>query len=133
MQDQIDIQALTDRFFGVFTNTSGRKALVRDLPEIFIPQGTIVNNTTGSPQIYDLNSFILPREKMLTDGTLTNFRERELHHETTIHGNIAQRICKYEKAGELHGKHFEATGWKSIQFIKVEGEWKMSSVIWWDE
>ena len=70
---------------------------------------------------------------MLSDGTLTNFCEREIFQKTEIFRGVAQRFCLYEKSGELNGERFETKGMKTIQFIKANEEWKMSSVAWSDE
>ena len=69
----------------------------------------------------------------MTNGSLTNFCEREISHSTELFGNIAQRFSLYEKTGERNGEHFETKGIKTIQFVKVNGKWKMSSVAWSDE
>ena len=132
-QDRIEIDTLTARFFNLFTNKDGRVPNVKDIKSIFIPKGILINNTEETPGIYDLDGFIKPREEMLTNGTLTNFCEREISHSTELFGNIAQRFSLYEKTGELNGEHFETKGMKTIQFVKVKGGWKMSSVTWCDE
>ena len=132
-QDRIEIDTVTARFFDLFTNKDGRVPNVKDIKSIFIPKGILINNTEETLGIYDLDGFIKPREEMLTNGTLTNFCEREIFHSTEIFGNIAQRFSLYEKSGELHGEHFETKGLKTIQVVKVNGKWKMSSVAWSDE
>ena len=48
-------------------------------------------------------------------------------------GAISGDIYLYEKSGELNGEHFETKGMKTIQFVKVNGKWKMSSAAWSDE
>ena len=93
----------------------------------------IISNTNGKPDIYDLESFIAPRAIILNDGTLTNFREKEISHQTEIFGNIAHRFVLYEKSGQHNGVDFESKGLKTIQFVKVNDQWKMCSVAWSDE
>lgn len=132
-QDRLEIDALTARFFDLFTNKVGRVQNVKEIKSIFIPKGILIGNTEDTPVDYDLDGFIKPREEMLTNGTLTNFCEREISHSTELFGNIAQRFSPYEKTGELNGAHFETKGMKAIQFVKVSGNWKMSSVAWSDE
>jgi hypothetical protein len=132
-QDRLEIDALTARFFDLFTNKDGRVPNVKDIKSIFIPNGILISNTEDTPQNYDLDDFIKPREKMLTDGTLTNFCEREIFHKTELFAGVAQRFSLYEKTGELNGEHFETKGMKTIQFVRVNGKWKMSSVAWSDE
>ena len=132
-QDKIAIDELTHRFFDLFTNISGKKPNVEDINNLFIKQGIIISNNTGEPIIYNLQEFIEPRKKMLSDGTLTDFKEHELSHKTEIFNHIAQRFCLYEKSGKLNGKPFKTKGMKSIQFIKIDNQWKMVSVVWCDK
>ena len=131
-KDELALDKLTNRFFDLFTNTDGVIPKVKDIKNIFIEEGIIINNTSGKPIVYGLQDFIKPREEILNNGTLTDFSEYELSHETKIFQNIAQRFCSYKKSGKLNGNYFEGVGSKVIQFIKVDSEWKMTSVTWSD-
>lgn len=132
-KDTTEIDALTARFFSLFTNTAGNTPRVDEINDMFIPTGIIINNTGNQPQIYSLESFITPRKELLSNGTLLNFSEWETSHKTDVFGNIAQRYVCYAKSGKLNGVNFETTGVKNIQFIKIDGQWKMVSVTWYDE
>jgi len=131
MSDEEKINQLTNRFFDLFTNNQTPK--INDLRTFFLPEGIIINNTREEPAIYDLDSFIKPRVELLTNGTLINFSEKEISHQTAIHQNIAQRISHYEKSGELNGEYFEGRGTKIMHFIKVKNDWILSSVVWTDQ
>jgi RimJ/RimL family protein N-acetyltransferase len=131
--DNKAIDLITKQFFEVFTNVGGQKPKVENIKKLFIPAGIIINNTNETPEIYSLDSFISPREKMLTNGTLTEFSEREVSDTTNIFGNISQRFSLYEKSGNLNGEHFETKGMKTMQFIKANKSWKLTSVAWSDE
>ena len=132
-KDRLEIDNLTSRFFSLFTNRGNKIPRVKGIKSIFIKEGLIISNTSGEPLIYNLDSFIKPRAEMLSNGTLTDFSERELSHKTEVFGNIAQRFCLYEKSGKLKGEYFKTEGMKTIQFIKLDQEWKMSSVAWSDK
>lgn len=132
-KDLEEINTLTTIFFDLFTNTNGQIPDVKRIKDIFISEGIIISNTNGNPAVYNLESFIAPREILLSDGTLTNFREKEISHQTEIYGHIAHRFVLYEKSGLHNGVAFESTGQKTIQFIKINGHWKMCSVAWSDE
>jgi len=69
---------------------------------------------------------------MLMNGTLTDFEEYETFEETRIAGNIAQRFSKFKKKGYLNGSIFEGNGNKLFQVVKINRDWKISSVIWED-
>lgn len=132
-KDKIDIDKLTNQFFDIFTNIDGRVPKVKDIKNIFIKEGLIIKNTPKKHFVFGLQEFIEPRERMLSDGTLTDFSESEISHNTEIFENIAQRFSLYVKSGILNGEYFESKGMKTIQFIKINNEWKMTSVVWSDK
>ncbi|MDF9817007.1 DUF4440 domain-containing protein [Streptomyces sp. SPB162] len=100
---------------------------------MFIPQGMIIKNIGAQPVLYDLDAFIEPREKILTDGTLTEFPEWEVAERTEIFGPIAHRFSDYPKSGFLDGAWFEGTGHKTTPFVRTREGRKMSSMAWDDE
>lgn len=132
-QDKNKIDKITAAFFDVFTNKNEKVPNLKQLKELFISNGIIINNTTGTPAVFDLDGFIVPREKILSDGTLTDFSEGEISSKTQIFENIAQRFSFYQKSGRLNGVYFESKGMKTIQFVKVNRIWKISTVAWSDQ
>lgn len=132
-KDINEINEIVNLFFDLFTNTNNRIPDVRKIKDLFLVRGILINNTPEEPSIYDLESFIEPREKILTNGTLTNFVEKEVSHTTSVFGNIAQRKCSYEKSGELNGEMFRGEGVKLMQFIKTNDKWFLSAVSWSDK
>ncbi len=132
-KDKDEINKITADFFDLFTNMNGRILDLKRIEELFIAEGIIISNTSGKPEIHNLEEFVIPREKMLTNGMLVDFRESEISHKTEIFGNVAQRFSLYEKSGKLNGVGFQTKGMKTIQFVKVSEKWKMSSVAWSDE
>ncbi|MGW0754734.1 GNAT family N-acetyltransferase [Streptomyces sp. NPDC002587] len=131
-----DVKAQLDRlmgvFLGAFTNTGGSRPNVAVVREVFIPQGTIISNVGDDPVIYDLDGFIEPRQKILTDGTLTEFSEWEVAERTEVLGSIAHRFSEYRKSGFLNGERFEGSGSKITQFVRTSAGWRMSSMAWVD-
>ena len=132
LSDEAEIDELADRFFDLFTTTDNRTATIHDIKEMFLTHGTLINNTSGIPEVYDLDAFIRPREELLSNGTLTDFREYEIAHHSEIHGNMALRVSSYEKSGLLNGEAFTGQGKKLMHFVKVQGRWYFASVVWSD-
>ena len=128
-----EIDGLMTTFLGAFANPGGTRPNVEAIYEVFVPEGMIITNVSGTPVIYDLRQFVEPREKILTDGTLTEFREWETSETTEIYGSIAHRFSEYCKSGYLNGEWFEGRGMKTTQFVKTLSGWKMSSLAWDDE
>ncbi|GHH44743.1 GNAT family N-acetyltransferase [Streptomyces candidus] len=130
--DKAELDRLTTEFLGAFTNTGGRRPHVGVIREVFIPEGMIVSNVGGKPVVYDLEAFIEPRQRMLTDGTLTEFCEWEVGERTEIFGTVAHRFSEYRKTGVMDGERFEGTGHKTTQFVRTPDGWRMSSLAWDD-
>ena len=131
--DKLSINEITKSFFGVFTNTNNKQPNWNLLSSICIPEIMLISKTETTHTVYSLTSFIEPRQKILTDGTLKEFEEHETTEHTKIIGNIAQRHSAYQKSGILEGTMFKQEGYKFLQFVKTNAEWKISSAIWEDE
>jgi RimJ/RimL family protein N-acetyltransferase len=127
-----ELDRLTHAFLGAFTNTGGGRPDVEIIRDVFIPEGRITSTVGAEPVLYDLDAFIAPRQRILTDGTLTEFSEWEAAERTEIFGSIAHRFSQYRKSGFLDGEWFEGSGHKTIQFIRTPAGWKMSSMAWDD-
>lgn len=127
------LDELTNTFFGLFSNKEGSKVDLSAIYRIFIPEGQIIKSIGPAFEIYGLQQFIEPREKLLNEGILTDFKEEEVLEKTEIFGNIAHRFSLYKKSGILSGEAFEAKGMKTIQFVKTPNGWKISSIAWDDE
>lgn len=130
-QDPLLIGKCIDDFYNIFTNAFCQPEF-EQIYEICSPSASIIKKSVDGAEIYDLGSFIGPRKKILTDGTLTEFSEWETGEETRVVGTIAQRYSKYSKKGLLHGNWFEASGHKMFQLMKEQGTWKIVQVIWED-
>ena len=131
--DKIEINNLTEQFFNLFDNTNNKIPDWTIAQKICIPEILIIKKTGLSEVVYDLANFIEPRKAILSNGTLTNFQEQELHEETQIIGHIAQRRSRYQKSGNRSGKLFVETGTKLFQFIKTNHGWRINSLVWEDD
>lgn len=132
-ETKVILDRLTASFFDAFTNINGNKLNVLALSELFIPEAMIIKNTDCAPIIYNLQQFIEPREKLLSEGNLVNFKEEEVYEITEIFGNIAHRFSLYRKIGVLSGEAFDTMGMKTMQFIRTPCGWKISTIAWDDE
>ncbi|WP_329226179.1 MULTISPECIES: GNAT family protein [unclassified Streptomyces] len=131
--DKAELDRLMTTFLGAFDNTNGSSPEVDLIRQVFIPQGMIISNTRTGPVVYDLDAFIEPRAKLLTDGTLTEFSEWEVSERTEIFESIAHRISQYRKSGFHDGERFEGAGRKTTQFVRTPVGWRMAALTWEDE
>jgi RimJ/RimL family protein N-acetyltransferase len=130
---QAELDRLMDLFMASFTNTGGRQPDLDVIRDLFVPEGRIIANVGDQPVIMDLDAFIEPRRKMLTDGTLTEFSEWEISGRTEMCGSVAHRFSVYGKSGFRHGERFEGRGHKTTQFLRTPAGWRMCSMAWDDE
>ena len=113
MQDKQAIDQVTGTFFRIFNNIDHQPDW--DLiNSICIPQTIIIKKEGIHETVYNLESFVEPRKKILSDGSLTSFKEWETKEETRIIRNIAQRFSTYEKSGCLNGRSFHEKGYKFV-------------------
>ena len=131
--DKIEINNLTKQFFNLFDNTDHKIPDWAAVGKICIPEILIIKKTGLTEVVYNLANFIEPRKAILSDGTLTNFQEQELHEMTQIIGHIAHRQSRYQKSGNLSGKSFIENGTKFFQFIKTNKGWRINSLVWEDD
>lgn len=131
--DKFFINKITKDFFDLFTNSKQRQIKLEKIVDLCLPETLIIKKSVDKEEIYNLESFIKPRKKMLSDGSLVEFEEFETAEETVIHCNLAHRISKYKKKGNLNGQFFEGNGTKFFQYIKTNNSWKISSMVWEDE
>jgi hypothetical protein len=132
-EDQRAIDDLVRAFFGLFSNRDGVTPNLRAIFDLCIAEAVIAKCLSPAPEVMSLQSFIAPRQELLTNGTLTDFEEVETSSRTSIFGNVAQRACTYTKTGVLDGVPFRTRGVKVFQFIKTPQGWRISAVSWDDE
>ena len=131
--DRAAIDGIVATFFAAFTSGPGAPARLDALRQAFLPEAVIVRTGGGEPTVYGVESFIAPRQELLTNGTLTDFREWELSGHTEVFGDIAQHFCSYAKAGVQQGTAFTGRGMKTLQFVRTAAGWRISAAAWDDE
>lgn len=131
--DKLIVNKITNSFYRLFTNTKQQIPVFEKIQEICLPETIIIKKGKDTEEIFNLETFIEPRKKILSDGTLTEFEEYELFEDTRLAANIAQRFSKYQKKGYSNGDYFKANGTKLFQYVKTNKGWKIISVIWEDE
>ncbi len=131
--DDFCINQITTNFFNLFTNSKQRQPEFEKINDICLPETIVVKKSKENEEIFNIETFISPRKKILSDGTLTEFEEYETDKETKIVNNLAHRFSKYQKKGYFNGEYFEGNRTKFFQYIKTTKGWKINAVIWEDE
>ena len=77
----------------------------------------------------ELEEFIQNFERMIGSGQVRSFEEYEIDREVQLFGNIAHVFSRYET--KLNGA-FLARGTNSIQLLRRDDSWEITSIIWSD-
>ena len=131
--DRTAIAGIVRTFFAAFTSGPDVGDRLDALRGAFLPQAVIIRTCGGEPTVYDRDSFIAPRQALLSGGALVDFSEWELSGRTEVFGDIAQHFCSYAKAGVQDGIPFATEGMKTLQFVRTSGGWRISAAAWDDE
>ncbi len=126
------IDKLVREFYALFDNRSGKNVCLDDLSAMLTPDAQIRKWNDEKVELYDLETFASPRLKLLNSGALVDFFECEAINTMQIIGNIAQRWSLYEKSWTEDGKQRCGEGAKSLQFAKIDGRWRIVSIVWED-
>ncbi|APH55102.1 Ribosomal-protein-serine acetyltransferase [Granulibacter bethesdensis] len=93
------IEILIAAFYEAFDNRGGRTVQVDKLRDMFLPEAIVTRSTGIEVDTMTVDSFITPRMRMLSDGTLTDFHEWESGARTFLLRDIACCFSTYEKCG----------------------------------
>lgn len=130
--DEAQIDALARCFFAAFKNRDGAVPAVWAMPSFFLPQAVVTKVEGGKVEVFDVQGFAAPRAALLSGGRLVGFAEHEIERRTDVRGDIAQRWCRYRKAGVLDGVAFEGEGVKTMQLVRTAQGWRIAALAWQD-
>ncbi|KQY54404.1 hypothetical protein [Nocardioides sp. Root140] len=128
-----EVEDVVDQFLAAFTSGPECVARLDAVGELFLPHATIVTLRAEGPHEDDVESFIVPRLALLTEGALEDFREWRVEGSTEVRGDVAHWFGRYAKQGRQSGQRFEGGGTKSVQLVRVSGRWRISAVAWQDD
>jgi hypothetical protein len=77
--------------------------------------------------------FIQNMTKQRESGNLKAFREFEISRESNRYGNIAHVFSTYETDIQTAEGPLKTRGINSIQLLRINDQWKVTSLIWYEE
>jgi len=131
-QDQMKIEELTNSLYSCISFRQGEKPDLARLKSLFIKEGILINNNDDL-LIFTIDQFVDAVGYQVSAGSLKSFSEREVAERTEIFGKIAHRFSTYEARFDPDDPETLTVGINSIQFIKVDDSWHVSSLVWNDE
>lgn len=97
-----------------------------DIKKLFVPNARLLHASVNSNIELSVDEFISAYKSRISKGELKEFEEIEISHRTEYFGNIAHRFSSYRADPSRRGIN-------SFQLVKEKNEWKIYSVVWFDE
>jgi hypothetical protein len=128
-----EIDKITAELYSSICFAEGDKPNFDKLRALFISEGNLINNNAEDPVIMNVDQFIEVFNHLLSSGEVKSFYEGELSSRTDVFGKIAHRFSTYEAKFDLSMSEPFCIGINSIQFIKINDSWFVSSMVWNDQ
>lgn len=128
-----EIDYLTKDFYQAISFMRSQPPAFTPVKILFYGEGILVNNSFSKPITFTAEAFIQAMESQVAEGAIEQFMQRELHSKTEIFGHVAHRISVYEYNFAEHDFQKLPRGLNFIQFVQVEGNWRILSMAWYDE
>ncbi|HTL09023.1 MAG TPA: hypothetical protein VL307_12215 [Chitinophagaceae bacterium] len=129
-QDYEAITACTQRFYQYLNFSNGNTDAIDSIKEVCSLNASIIANFAGKPQQWTVTSFIEFLKEAVRKQNISRRQETELFEKTDLFGNIAQRFSTYSIQFTTTDKVEQRRGINAIQFVKVNGQWLISALLW---
>ncbi|WDF53461.1 hypothetical protein [Mucilaginibacter sp. KACC 22063] len=127
------IDDLTSDFYKGISFKTGQRPDYSEVLNMFDNDGILINNSFAVPLRFTPETFVQALESQVANGNMRQFFQHEAYSKTEIFGKVAQRLSVYEYSFADHKIEHMPRGINFVQFIQVEGKWKILSMAWNDE
>lgn len=131
--DLKEIELLTHDFYKAISFTNDAYPEVDDVNIMFYGQGVMINNSYADPLNYSVQTFVQELSSQVANSEVEQFVQREVYGVTELFGKIAHRTSVYEYTYADYETNGIPRGLNYIQFVKVDRNWRILSMIWSDE
>jgi len=128
-----EIDYLTKDFYQAISFSHSEPPDFTPVKILFFGAGILINNSFNKPITFTAETFVEAMESLVAEGNMEQFMQRELHSKTEIFGKVAHRISVYEYNFADHEMQKLPRGLNFIQFVQIEGNWRILSMAWFDE
>lgn len=97
--------------------------------KIFAPGARMVRVNDSGVFEFDMESYRINFEEMISSGEMPSFWEGEIWRETRLFDDVAHVLSAYETRRTRNGELLNR-GVNSIQLFRRDGRWWISAMIW---
>ncbi len=135
MNDREQIHGLITELYALVSGPGEKQRDWAREAELFMSQAHMIRTNVDaagntSPEIIRAADYAENFERKMAGR---DFFEVEIHNVVEVFGNIAHAFSTYEAYEDAEGTRFLKRGINSIQFYRVDGEWKIAGMVWDDE
>ena len=102
------------------------------LQSLFYGDGKLINSNFDKPMEFTVQSYIQALMHQIEEGNASFYSQQEISDITEVFGKTAQRLSVYEYSYSAESKPWKR-GVNHIQYILIDGHWKIVSMLWNDE
>ncbi|MEQ7873213.1 hypothetical protein ABDK56_04305 [Sphingomonas sp. ASV193] len=126
--DLVAIDATIKATYSVISGPAGQKRDFDRMRSLFAPNALLRVITPKGIRGGSLDDYISKSGPILEKE---GFYERELGRRTEVYGNLAHAWSSYD--GHTASGSFHERGINSFQLVKIDGQWKVASILWQEE
>jgi hypothetical protein len=128
-----EIDKLTDLFYECICFSPEHYPKFDQLQELFFGDGKLINSNFDQPLEFTVQSYIQAIMHQIDEGNASFYSQQEISDVTEVFGKTAQRISVYEYSFTAEATQPWKRGVNYIQYIYINGAWKIVSMLWNDE
>ena len=132
---KVELTAVNETIAALFDALSfepGHQPNISAINNLFVEGGLLINCNEHAPQTFQVGQFIEHFQSLFKQQQITSLHETEVHHKTKVYDHIAHRYSFYEARTAPDTAPF-AVGINTIQLIKTNEGWKITSMAWNDD
>lgn len=135
MDDREAIRALVTELYALVSGPGGEPRDWAREAELFLPQAHMIRTVVDAdgvprPEIMRAADYPANFENLMGGR---DFYEVEVHTVIERFGHIAHAFSTYEAFEDAERTRFLKRGINSIQFYRLDGTWRIASMVWDDE
>lgn len=130
---QSEVDAVVSELYESISFNENKEPNYEKFQSLFIDGARLISvrdTTSATLTPADYESIM---NKRRSSGAMIAFEEKELHRETDKYGNILHVFSTYQIRTKTPEGEESARGINSIQLMKKDGQWKVTSLIWYEE
>ncbi|MDX5422627.1 MAG: hypothetical protein LPK07_01545 [Hymenobacteraceae bacterium] len=128
-----ELDQLTQELYSCVSFKKGENPDLEKLRTLFYGDGKLINNSKTQPEEFTVERFIQSVRQQIEEGNIEAFHEKEASGKTEVFGKVAHRFSTFEARFDWEAPAPFVVGVNCIQFIQLDGQWLITSMVWDDE